>query len=66
MVIFNKGDLSTYDKIIDNAIERDVNILFIIQSKIKSARNILEQKIRLMTFLETVFGLPKNNRVLSF
>lgn len=58
LVIFNKGDIATYDKVIDNAISRDVQL--------KDAKTALDQKIRLMAFLEAAFNLPKNNRVISF
>lgn len=36
------------------------------QDLLKGEKKSLEQKIRLMAFLELAFNLPKNNRVVSF
>lgn len=41
-------------------------ILLFIQPKLAENKKSLEQKIRLMAFLEMAFNLPKSNRVVTF
>jgi 26S proteasome regulatory subunit N9 len=36
------------------------------QDELKNNKSKLEQKVRLMAFLELAFNLPKSNRVISF
>ena len=37
-----------------------------IQEQLAASKQALDQKIRLMAFLELAFNLPKNNRVITF
>jgi len=60
--IFNRGDISRYERF---DLEKNVIKLFI-QETLSNNKTILQQKIRIMAFLELVFNLPKNDRVIKF
>lgn len=52
--IFNQGDIARF------------NSAVLDHEELKNNKSKLEQKIRLMAFLELAFNLPKSNRVISF
>lgn len=60
--IFNKGDISRYERF-----DLSKNVFnFFIQDILVRNKSTLEQKIRIMKFLEIVFNLPKSDRVIRF
>jgi len=53
--IFNKGDIARYERF--DLSKNDILV---------KNKSTLEQKIRIMKFLEIVFNLPKSDRVIRF
>jgi len=56
--IFNQGNIVEFEKFINQPQAQN--------AQITENKKTLEQKIRLMAFLELAFNLPKNDRVVPF
>jgi len=61
METFNAGDVGQYYQDVQNFDQQITNV-----SVLNENRNVMEEKIKIMAFMELIFGLETNDRAVTF